>query len=81
MYSLKIETGAKYPDEPPSVRFTTRINLVGVDRNGEVDRKVFPVLGKWQRSYSIKHVLQDIRRSMTAKENIKLAQPPEGSTY
>ena len=36
MYSLKIETGLKYPDEPPTIRFTTRINLIGVDRNGEV---------------------------------------------
>jgi ubiquitin-protein ligase len=36
MYSLKIETGAKYPDEPPQIRFLTRINLTGVDKNGEV---------------------------------------------
>jgi hypothetical protein len=36
MYSLKIETGLKYPDEAPTIRFTTRINLTGVDRNGEV---------------------------------------------
>ena len=35
MYSLKIETGAKYPDEPPQIRFLTRINLSGVDKNGE----------------------------------------------
>ena len=36
MYSLRIETPAKYPDEPPVIRFTTRINLSGVDKNGEV---------------------------------------------
>lgn len=36
MYSLKIETGPKYPDEPPQIRFQTRINLTGVDKNGEV---------------------------------------------
>ncbi len=81
MYSLKIETGAKYPDEPPQIRFLTRINLTGVDKNGEIDRKYFPVLAKWQRNFSIKHALQDIRKTMTQKENIKLQQPPEGSTY
>jgi ubiquitin-conjugating enzyme E2 variant len=36
MFSLKIETGMKYPDEPPTLRFLTRINLSGVDKNGEV---------------------------------------------
>lgn len=36
MYSLKIETGLKYPDEPPVIRFQTKINLTGVDKNGEV---------------------------------------------
>jgi len=81
MFSLKIDTGMRYPDEPPTLRFLTRINLTGVDKNGEVDRKHFPVLSKWQRNYSIKHVLQDIRKTMTLKENLKLQQPPEGTTY
>ncbi len=47
----------------------------------KVDRKHFSVLAKWQRNYSIKHVLQDIRKTMTMKENLKLQQPPEGTTY
>ena len=47
----------------------------------QVDRKHFSVLAKWQRNYSIKHVLQDIRKTMTMKENLKLQQPPEGTTY
>lgn len=81
MYSLKIETGPKYPDEPPQIRFTTRINLTGVDKNGEVDRKHFACLQKWQRNYSIKQVLSEIRKTMSLKENIKLTQPPEGSNY
>ena len=38
MFSLKIDTGMKYPDEPPVLRFLTRINLTGVDKNGEVSR-------------------------------------------
>lgn len=35
----------------------------------------------WNRSMSIKAILQDIRRQMTLKENSKLSQPPEGSLF
>lgn len=47
----------------------------------QVDSRSIPVLAKWQNSYSIKIVLQELRRLMTSKENIKLPQPPEGQTY
>jgi len=40
MFSLKIDTGMKYPDEPPTLRFLTRINLTGVDKNGEVTNNI-----------------------------------------
>ena len=36
MYSLRVECGPKYPDEPPVVRFLSRINLPGVTGTGEV---------------------------------------------
>ena len=81
MYSLRIKCGPNYPEEPPSVKFQTRINLNCVSSNGAVDARSVPVLARWQREYTIKSVLHELRRQMLLKENMKMAQPPEGSSY
>ncbi|KYQ54296.1 Ubiquitin-conjugating enzyme E2 variant 2, partial [Trachymyrmex zeteki] len=82
MYSLKIDCGQRYPDDAPNVRFLSRINMNCINSaTGAVDNRSVPVLAKWQREYTIKTVLQELRRLMTLKENMKLSQPPEGSTF
>jgi len=82
MYSVKIECGPAYPDEAPLAKFISRININCINNStGVVDNRQVPVLARWQREYTIKTVLQELRRLMTLKENMKLAQPPEGSCF
>ncbi|XP_016146897.1 ubiquitin-conjugating enzyme E2 variant 2-like [Sinocyclocheilus grahami] len=58
------------------------VSMNGINNsNGMVDARSIPILAKWQNSYSIKVVLQELRRLMMSKENMKLPQPPEGQAY
>ena len=50
IYSLKIYCGDQYPDEPPKVKFLSKINLPGVNpANGDVDPNAIQILRDWKR--------------------------------
>uniref|UniRef100_A0A673M4X9 Ubiquitin-conjugating enzyme E2 variant 2 n=1 Tax=Sinocyclocheilus rhinocerous TaxID=307959 RepID=A0A673M4X9_9TELE len=63
------------------VLLLNRILSMESDCEVHADFSIIPILAKWQNSYSIKVVLQELRRLMMSKENMKLPQPPEGQTY
>jgi len=81
MYQIKVTCGGKYPDEAPLLKFLTKINISFIASDGTVNKKDVPCLMRWNRNNSIKTILQELRRLMTQKENLKLPQPPEGTTF
>ena len=81
IYTLKIYCDDSYPNRPPQVRFTTRINMSCVGPNGTVDPRTFATLRDWNRVKTMENVLTDLRREMAQPHNRKLPQPPEGSCY
>jgi ubiquitin-conjugating enzyme E2 variant len=63
IYSVQISCGEKYPQEPPIIRFVSRVNLPFVNQtSGVVDRARLPVLTNWNEKLSIENVLVEIRR-------------------
>ncbi|CAN6549658.1 unnamed protein product [Malus baccata var. baccata] len=80
IYQLKLFCGKDYPDNPPTVRFQTRINVTCVNRDtGVVEPSLFPMLANWQREYTMEDILTQLKKEMMSPQNRKLAQPPEGN--
>jgi ubiquitin-conjugating enzyme E2 variant len=81
LYELRIHCGPNYPNEPPKVRFCTKINLTCVDqRTGEVTAELGPIAG-WNRDMGIETVLIAIKNAMSLPQNRRAAQHPEGSRF
>ncbi|KAG4991386.1 hypothetical protein JHK87_024843 [Glycine soja] len=79
IHQLKLFCGKDYPDNPPSVRFQTRINMTCVNQEtGAVEPHLFPMLANWKREHTMEDVLIQLKREMMSPQNRKLTQPPEG---
>lgn len=82
IYALSIVCGDKYPNQPPSIRFTTKINMHSVSRHtGNVDSARCHILRNWSRTYGIETVLLELRKEMASSHNRRLPQPPEGTEF
>lgn len=82
IYSLSIECGDKYPDEPPKAKFISKINLPCVDEiTGEVRPNALHILKEWKRSYTMETLLLELRKEMALPANKNLTQPKEGTTF
>ncbi|GMY18232.1 ubiquitin-conjugating enzyme E2 variant 1B-like [Fagus crenata] len=81
IYQLKLFCGKDYPDNPPTVRFQTRLNMTCVNQEtGVVEPSLFPMLANWQREHTMEDVLTQLKKEMMSPQNRKLAQPPEVGT-
>jgi len=82
IYTVHIHCGPDYPAKPPTIKFVSRINMASVNQqNGTVDPRTFPILAQWKEDYSIETILVGLRNDMTAAQNRKLPQPPEGTNF
>ncbi|KAI8048287.1 ubiquitin-conjugating enzyme [Syncephalis plumigaleata] len=82
IYSLKIHCGDRYPDQPPTVSFQSRINLPCVEKDtGRVDQSKLACLKQWRREYTLETVLVSLRQEMARSSNSQLPQPAENTFY
>ena len=80
IYMVNIVAGPDYPIVPPTVQFSSKVNLTGVNpSNGKVDAK--SMLPNWNRDMGIETFLVAIRQRMASGSERSKAQPPEGSMY
>eukprot|EP00299_Pterocystis_sp_00344_P004191 c15056_g1_i1.p1 GENE.c15056_g1_i1~~c15056_g1_i1.p1 ORF type:complete len:143 (+),score=27.81 c15056_g1_i1:57-485(+) len=82
IFSLQIVCDETYPTAPPRVRFVTKVNLTCVDqKTGEIIPSKLAIFQRWKYDNTIADVLTEIRGQMALKENSKLPQPAEGTTF
>jgi ubiquitin-conjugating enzyme E2 variant len=80
-YELRIHCTDKYPAEPPTVRFITKINMNCVDKSGKLMPGSLSATKNWNRNMGIEQVLSSIRMEMCSDSNRRLRQPADGTVY
>lgn len=78
LWSLVLEAGSDYPQQPPRVRFTSRINMDAVDSTGTVDPRKVPYLASWTPDKTLYGTLEALKQQIVRAPR---TQPPEGASY
>lgn len=82
IYFVQIQCGPNYPNQPPNVKFNSKINLPCVNQgNGTVEPNKFAMFKQWRSDYTMEAVLVGLKKEMMAPANKKLPQPADGETY
>ncbi|MCD9638874.1 hypothetical protein HAX54_023035 [Datura stramonium] len=80
IYQLKLFCGKEYPDQPPGVRFQSRINMSCVNyETGVVEPSLFPMLADWKRESTMEDILMQLKKEMMSPQNRRLSQPSDGN--
>ena len=78
MWTLKLHCCANYPKVAPTVAFTSKIVMDGVDAKGSLAAAKVPYLATWNPSKNMHGVLMDIKGLIGKAPR---SQPPEGHNY
>ena len=81
LYALRISCSPDYPVKPPIVRFVSKINMSSVNQSNGLVLSDLPALANWNRNGTIESILVSLKQLMTAPNNRRLAQPPEGTNF
>lgn len=82
MYQVRFHCGPRYPQDPPTVQFMSKVNMSCVNQqNGVVDPRGFRILGNWNQSYTMETILVELRKEMNTAANKRAPQSAEGDTF
>lgn len=76
---LEIYCDENYPKAPPSIKFTSKVNLPCVTDKGVVDTS--RLFRQWDRRVTMEGCLLELRKEMASPANKRLPQPAEGTNY
>ena len=82
IYFLEIICGEDYPNLPPKVKFTSKVNMDCVDSTtGIVIPNKFDIMDNWDPSYSMETILIGLKDKMANSTNKSKAQPADGEMF